>query len=589
MVRGAMEATRLMIIGFFLLIAFVTYVFFSQVKKRYILPLVFGCIASPLFSAAAAFGVLSWLNYDMYTIMCVAPFLILGIGVDDCFILSNSFVNSTHIKDMRKRVTFVLISVGPSITITTLTNIFAFAIGVFTPARQMSMLCCCTSIAILIDFILTFTLFLPCLILIGKQKGEKKSDFNELKKRKKEIWAKNYVTFICSKKGKVVAVFLVAILYIFSSYGLANMKATFEPSKAFPSDSPLSNSMEEIRKVFNEHFPVNIYIQNPPDLANKEDYKQFYELISDIEKMPEAYDRKKSLLILDKYEEFDRKTHALFSSIGFSTGNYSPSFDNMPFYLDNIFATERIKYNKETKKLDKLAITFLAHNMSEWSLRAAFLEKTRKIVEKYPQFEAFIFDADSSVLDMILNVRTDMMGSIAVTIACMAVICFFFIPDYLGLFIIITTIFSICYNLVGFLALFGGADLDPVTMVDVLIATGFSVDYTAHIAAHFYASTENRHKRIASSLIEMSEPMLNAGISTVLCMLPIIFIKTYAIVAFAKTIFAVVFLGLFHGLFILPCLLSLVKITDKMIPNIDEILDRDCDKKPSLEPFLQED
>ena len=41
-----------------------------------------------------------------------------------------------------------------------------------------------------------------------------------------------------------------------------------------------------------------------------------------------------------------------------------------------------------------------------------------------------------------------------------------------------------------------------------------------------------------------------------LCMLPLIYVPTYAILAFAKTIFLVVGLGLLHGLFILPVLLG---------------------------------
>ncbi|KAL3117844.1 hypothetical protein niasHT_001435 [Heterodera trifolii] len=45
------------------------------------------------------------------------------------------------------------------------------------------------------------------------------------------------------------------------------------------------------------------------------------------------------------------------------------------------------------------------------------------------------------------------------------------------------------------------------------------------------------------------------GISTALCMLPLAFVPTYAIVAFAKTIFAVISIGLLHGLFLLPVLL----------------------------------
>lgn len=53
--------------------------------------------------------------------------------------------------------------------------------------------------------------------------------------------------------------------------------------------------------------------------------------------------------------------------------------------------------------------------------------------------------------------------------------------------------------------------MDPVTMVDVLIATGFSVDYTAHIAFKFYKVEGSNHQRIKQALQEMSGPMLQVS------------------------------------------------------------------------------
>jgi hypothetical protein len=89
-------------------------------------------------------------------------------------------------------------------------------------------------------------------------------------------------------------------------------------------------------------------------------------------------------------------------------------------------------------------------------------------------------------------------------------------------------------------------------MVDVLLATGFSVDFTAHITHQYYVKKGSKVVKLAQSLHEMCAPMVQAGFSTVLCMLPLIFVPTYAIVAFAKTVFAVVLVGLLHGLFIMP-------------------------------------
>jgi predicted RND superfamily exporter protein len=69
------------------------------------------------------------------------------------------------------------------------------------------------------------------------------------------------------------------------------------------------------------------------------------------------------------------------------------------------------------------------------------------------------------------------------------------IPNRLGVAAISVMIASICFTLIGLMS-WWGADLDPVTMVDVLLATGFSVDYTAHIAHQYYTKSGSSLHRI---------------------------------------------------------------------------------------------
>uniref|UniRef100_A0A0K0F7M8 SSD domain-containing protein n=1 Tax=Strongyloides venezuelensis TaxID=75913 RepID=A0A0K0F7M8_STRVS len=579
MVRGAIEATILMIIGFILLFGFVTFVFYAQIHpKKYVIYLVIGAILSPFLAAISAFGILVWLGNDLYVIMCVTPFMILAIGVDDAFILTSSFVNSSHIKDNKAKIEKTLTSAGPSIAITSITNTVAFGIGFFTPAKQMSLFCLCTSIAVLLDYILTFTLFLPILVLISSTKVE-----NQKKSTMKIGFIKKYINFLSSLKGKLILIFTMVIIYLISSYHAFYIRQTFVPSKAFPSDSHLVTSLESIRKIFDSHFPVSIFFSNPPDISNVNEYQRFYQMINKIETLDETYGRNKSLLLLDKYEEFDRKTHQIYNFLGIVDNNYTLNYHNMKYFINNILKTERIKFDENNNKLLKLHITVMAKNMSEWSKRAKYYEKIRNILNAYSEFNGTIFDADSGVLDMILNVKSDLLGSITVSIISMGVICVFFIPNFVGIILIVISLTSICYNLVGFLA-WWGSDLDIITIVDVLIASGLSVDYTAHIAHFYFSSKGNYKERLTYALSEISLPMINAGLSTFLCMFPLIFIQTYSILAFAKTIFIVVALGLIHGLFVLPVMLVLAPLGNESSENI--IIDHDSIKISSIQPFI---
>uniref|UniRef100_A0AC35GN75 SSD domain-containing protein n=1 Tax=Panagrolaimus sp. PS1159 TaxID=55785 RepID=A0AC35GN75_9BILA len=96
MVRGAIEATTLMSIGVFLLIGVVSLSTYRRLKGSgfsAISLVVFVSVLSPFLASAAAFGILTWLGNKVYTIMCVTPFLVLGVGVDDAFILIECWTN----------------------------------------------------------------------------------------------------------------------------------------------------------------------------------------------------------------------------------------------------------------------------------------------------------------------------------------------------------------------------------------------------------------------------------------------------------------------------------------------------------------
>ncbi|GMR42762.1 hypothetical protein PMAYCL1PPCAC_12957, partial [Pristionchus mayeri] len=579
MVRGALQATRMMSAGFALLVAFVTTVLWRDWPGRQLPTLVASALLTPLLATAAAFGLLSWLGISAYSIQCVAPFLVLGIGVDDAFILFHWWRSLDHMTDLRERSKAVFTQISASITITSATNIIAFGIGFFTPTPQMSIFCLATSLSLFFDYILTYTILGPVVFLLSssysKTETEPKDEemtlavANGTEKpplKEKRTLLSRYSSFVTSISGNLLCLVIVSSLFAICTLGVLKMKASFEPGKAFPSDSPLASSLERIKPVFNETFPLALYVHNPPQIDNKEEYDTFKKMLNELESVSGVYGRERTMLWLKEYEEFDRRLHSFTESITSlflaETTEYQPSFKNLPTFLSFLDNPAQIQYtparpnSTEEGRLTRFQMAITARGMSEWARRAELVDSTRKILQKYPTLNTTLFDGDSAILHLMLTVGQDLIGSILVTVISMAIVCWLFVWNFHAVLIISSIITSICYCLVGLLS-WWGADLDPVTQVDVLLATGFSVDYTAHIAFQFCRASGSAKERVASALEEMSAPLLQAGISTLLCMLPLMLVKTYAILAFAKTVFAVVFLGLFHGLFVLPVLLSI--------------------------------
>lgn len=91
-------------------------------------------------------------------------------------------------------------------------------------------------------------------------------------------------------------------------------------------------------------------------------------------------------------------------------------------------------------------MTVISYDMAEWSNRAIYVDRCRSVVARYPEFNASVHDSEASILDLILTVKKDLIGSVAVTVLCMAIVCLFFVPNRGGLLIITFTISSICYS-----------------------------------------------------------------------------------------------------------------------------------------------
>lgn len=76
-----------------------------------------------------------------------------------------------------------------------------------------------------------------------------------------------------------------------------------------------------------------------------------------------------------------------------------------------------------------------------------------------------------------MSIDRTVVGSVACALACTAVICLVFIPHIWSVIAAVFSVFSISWGIFGILSLWG-VDLDPLSMAALLMAIGFSVDFT---------------------------------------------------------------------------------------------------------------
>ncbi|CAJ0564483.1 unnamed protein product, partial [Mesorhabditis spiculigera] len=187
-----------------------------------------------------------------------------------------------------------------------------------------------------------------------------------------------------------------------------------------------------------------------------------------------------------------------------------------------------------------------------WNVRTELLLWWRNITAKYPDYDAIVFDENNFYSDQMLELQTTTLQSLGTAILTLITVCVLFVAESSIVFWVVFTLISMDIGTAGFLSLWG-ADLEPTTVVNILMSIGQCIDFATHVGYRIYRSEKkDPTERIKDSLGAIGWPVLQGGLATLLAILVMIRVPSNAVRMFARTSVLVVATGLFHGLLILP-------------------------------------
>ncbi|KAJ8618328.1 hypothetical protein MRB53_014514 [Persea americana] len=97
-------------------------------------------------------------------IMEVIPFLVLAVGVDNMCILVHAVKRQPLELPLEGRISNALVEVGPSITLASLSEVLAFAVGSFIPMPACRVFSMFAALAVFLDFLLQVTAFVALIV-----------------------------------------------------------------------------------------------------------------------------------------------------------------------------------------------------------------------------------------------------------------------------------------------------------------------------------------------------------------------------------------------------------------------------------------
>lgn len=254
-----------------------------------------------------------------------------------------------------------------------------------------------------------------------------------------------------------------------------------------------------------------------------------------------------------------------------------------PFSLD-------VKLNANESRIEASRFLIQAINITDTNHEKLMVKDLREICRNAP-INITIFHPYFVFFDQFELVRPTSIQCMVIGAIIMMIISFIFIPNVLCSIWITFSIISIEVGVVGYMSLWD-VNLDSISMINLIMCIGFSIDFTAHIC-YVYMSSKCKYPedRVREALYSLGLPIVQGSVSTILGVVALLLAQSYIFLVFFKMVFLVIFFGAMHGLFLLPVMLSLFGPNSCSKPDdeqsVDGIMVQYKDKKDPqmLHPF----
>ncbi|XP_035025376.1 patched domain-containing protein 3 [Hippoglossus stenolepis] len=533
-----------------------------------------GVIATGM-AVLSGFGMLLLIGEPFVMTAASCPFLILGIGIDDMFIMISCWQRTKVHDSVPERLSNTYREAAISITITTLTDALALFLGCITSFGSVRSFCLYAGISICFCYLYNITFLGACMALNGQREGENKHWFtcakiledvpdgkskasriccfggrydqttgNEESELMSRIFEKKYGPFLTHKVTKsIVGVIYVAYLAV-SIYGCTTLQEGLDISNLALDDSYIKEYYDDERLHFSEYYySAMVVIKQPIAYWDKEELKTLDTCIADFESLKYVNN---TFAWFRYYQEYANGWKLNISYQEAYQTNLTYFLASSPLFREDINMTA-----DGVIQASRFFIQTLDRNTEDDMMTGLRTAAENCPIDLLVYHPAFIY------FDQYTVIVGNTIQTLLVAVVVMLIIALVLIPSPVCSLWVVFAICSVIVGVTGFMALWS-VSLDSISMINLIMSIGFSVDFSAHISYAFVSSSESDvNKRAMDALAQLGYPVLQGALSTILGVLALSFSKSYIFRTFFKVMFLVITFGVCHGLMFIPVFLTL--------------------------------
>ena len=229
----------------------------------------------------------------------------------------------------------------------------------------------------------------------------------------------------------------------------------------------------------------------------------------------------------------------------------------MSFISNNPRYDNDVRFDSLNSHIEASRFYVVTNNERNSQKLGKMMLKMREIVDNI-NLPVFPFHPSFKFFEHFNAILSATLQTVGMAVAAMTVVTILFMPYPILVFLVILNMLMILVGIFGFMY-YWNLSLSSITMVQLVMTVGFSVDFSAHICHAFISvSGQNKIERVHKALDRAGGPIMNAAFSSIVGILMLLGSSGYIFHTFFKVMFLVMLFGLLHSVLFLPVVLSLI-------------------------------